>query len=145
MGLLDSVVGSVLGGAQSGGAGGLDGGGLASVLGELLGNDGAHGGLDGLFAKFNQAGLGPLIASWIGSGANLPVSGDQLHDVLGRDAMSGMAQRMGIDPGQLAGQLAQVLPGLIDQLTPHGQAPAGGLGSSGDLMGSLLGSLLKGR
>ena len=49
---------------------------------------------------------------------------------------------MGIDPAQLSGQLAQMLPGLIDKLTPNGALPEGGLGQSGDLMG-MLGGLLK--
>jgi len=62
--------------------------------------------------------------------------------VLGADAISGMAQKMGVNSGDLAGQLSQMLPGLIDQLTPQGQAPAGGLGNAGDLMG-MLGGLLK--
>ena len=158
MGLLDSVLGSVMGGQQAqagsgGGAGGLGNiGGLLNMVTSnpqllqaitgMLSNDGGHGGLGGLVAKFQQAGLGDVVGSWIGSGQNQPVSGDQLTDVLGSDAMSGLAQKLGISPDAAAGQLSKLLPGLIDQLTPQGQAPAGGLGNSGDLMG-MLGSLLK--
>lgn len=135
MGLLDSVLGSVMGQVSQQG-------GLAGVLGELLSNDGAHGGLPGLVDKFNQAGLGNVVSSWIGKGENLPISAEQLKDVLGSDAIGAIAGKLGIDPAQASGQLSSVLPGLIDKLTPHGQAPAGGLGNAGDLFG-MLGGLLQ--
>ena len=115
---------------------------LLQAIAGMLGNDGGQGGLGGLVAKFQQAGLGDVVGSWIGSGQNQPVSGEQLTDVLGSDAMSGLAQKLGISPDAAAGQLSNLLPGLIDKLTPQGQAPAGGLGDSGDLMG-MLGGLLK--
>jgi uncharacterized protein YidB (DUF937 family) len=70
MGLLDSVMGAVMGQVQQQG-------GVAAVLGELLANDGAGGGLRGLVEKFNEAGLGEVVGSWIGKGDNLPVSADQ--------------------------------------------------------------------
>ena len=98
-------------------------------------------GLGGLMAKFQQAGLGDVIGSWVGSGQNHAISGDQLHQVLGSDAVSELAGKLGIDMGTATSQLTQILPELINHLTPGGQAPAGGLGSSGDLMG-MLGGLL---
>ncbi len=150
MGLLDSVL-SAVGGQAQGGEGGL--GGLLGMLGNqpqlmqaatsLLGNDGEHGGLSGLMEKFQQAGMGDVLASWVGTGANQPISGDQLSSVLGGDALSGLAAKFGINPGDLAGQLSSVLPGLVDHMTPNGQVPAAGLGNGGDLMG-MLGGLLKG-
>ena len=149
MGLLDSVLSAV--GGQTQGGEGLSG--LLGMLGNqpqlmqvatsLLGNDGAHGGLTGLMDKFQQAGLGDVLASWVGTGANQPISGEQLSSVLGSDALSGLASQFGLNPNDLAGQLSSVLPGLVDQLTPTGQAPVAGLGNGGDLMG-LLGGLLKG-
>ena len=150
MGLLDAVLGAVTNNAQGGG------GGLQDIIGmvtsnpqlmeaaaSMLGNDGAHGGLGGLVSKFQQAGMGDVIGSWIGSGQNQAISADQISSVLGSDAVAGMASKLGMDPSQVAGQLSSILPGLVDKLTPTGQAPAGGLGNSGDLMG-MLGSLLKG-
>ena len=134
MGLFDSVVGAVMGEMQQQG-------GMASVLGGLLSNDGGHGGLDGMVAKFSQAGMGDVVQSWIGHGANLPVSGDQIASVLGSDTVAMIAGKLGVDPSIACGQLAQMLPGLVDRLTPQGAAPAGGLGNSGDLMG-MLGGLL---
>ncbi len=152
MGLLDSVLGSVLGGQQAADA--AQGGGLAGMLGTLLSNpqllqvitgllanDGAQGGLDGLMGKFQQAGLGDVLGSWVESGPNQPISGNQLTAVLGSDVMADLAARLGTDTGAAAGQLSQVLPGLIDQLTPSGEAPQEGLGSGGELMG-ILGGLL---
>jgi len=149
MGLLDSVIGAVS--SQLQGGEGLQG--LADMLGakpellqaatSLLGNDSAHGGLQGLVDKFQQGGLGDVLSSWIGTGENLPISGEQLSSVLGSDALSGIASKFGMDGNALAGQLSSVLPGLVDKLTPNGQVPAEGLGNGGDLVG-MLGGLLKG-
>ncbi len=136
MGLLDSVLSAVSGQAQQQG-------GMAEVLGGLLSNSSEIGGLGGLAEKFNQAGLGSVVSSWIGHGENLPISGDQIANVLGSGTLANIASQLGIDPAMASGQLAQMLPGLIDKLTPHGTLPAGGLDSSGDLMG-MLGGLLKG-
>ena len=159
MGLLDSVLGVVTGGqqAQAGSGGGMGGlSGIGALLGMvasnpqmlqaitgMLSNDGGHGGLGGLMAKFQQAGLGDVVSSWVGHGQNQPVSGDQLTNVLGEDTMAGLAEKLGISPGDAAGQLSNVLPGLIDKLTPNGAAPSGGLGNAGDLMGMLGGLLQK--
>ncbi len=162
MGLLDSVLGAVTGGqqAQAGSGGGMGGlgsiGGLINMVTSnpqllqavtgMLSNDGAQGGLGGLgglVAKFQQAGLGDVVGSWIGTGQNQPVSGDQLTSVLGADTMAGLAEKLGLSQGDAAGQLSNILPGLIDKLTPTGQAPAGGLGNAGDLMGMLGGLLAK--
>lgn len=160
MGLFDSVLGAVVGGqqAQAGSGGGMGGlGNIGSLLTmvtsnpqllqavtAMLSNDGTHGGLSGLIQKFQQAGLGDVVGSWVGSGQNQPISGDQITNVLGPDAITGLAEKLGMSPDAAAGQLSNILPGLIDHLTPHGQAPESGLGNSGDLMG-MLGSLLQKR
>ena len=125
---------------MGGGAQQQQGGGIADVLGSLLASNGGHGGLEGLVAKFAQAGLGNVVQSWIGSGTNLPVSGDQISSVLGSDVMSGLAAKLGMDHGAASGQIASMLPGLIDSLTPHGKVPEGGLGMAGDLLKMLGGA-----
>ena len=150
MGLFDSVLGAVTGHNTAAG----DGGGLGGIIGALaqnpqilqaitgmLGNDGNTGGLGGLMEKFQQAGMGEVIGSWVGTGSNQPISGEQLSQVLGSDTLSDLASKVGMDSGQVAGQLSQILPGLVDRLTPQGQVPSGGLGDAGDLMG-MLGGLL---
>ena len=136
MGLFDSVLGAVSGQLQQQG-------GLTSVLGGLLADNGEMGGLGGLIEKFNQGGMGDQVKSWIGNGQNLPISAEQITQILGSDTVRTMAAKLGIDPDQAAQQLSAMLPGLIDKLTPHGEAPAGGLGNSNDLMGMLGGLLNK--
>jgi uncharacterized protein YidB (DUF937 family) len=148
MGLLDSVIGA-LGQAQgqTGPAfgGGAAAGGGADVLSGVIGMLGqGGGGLGALVQKFQQAGLGDVVASWIATGPNQAISGEQLGRVLGPDALGGVAQQLGLDSNELMGQLAQMLPGLVDQLTPDGQLPqAGQLSGSGleNLAGMLGGTL----
>jgi uncharacterized protein YidB (DUF937 family) len=143
MGLLDSVLGQVLGGVQpqqpqDGSFGGPDElGGLAGALGGLLANNGEVGGLGGLVSKFEQAGMGDVIGSWIGKGENQPISDGQLQDALGSNVVSGLAQKLGINASILLPMLATLLPMLIDRLTPRGQAPADGLGDQDELLSSL--------
>jgi uncharacterized protein YidB (DUF937 family) len=167
MGLLD-IVGGMLGGPQGqgqGGGAGLGGmgglGDLAAMLGQgggaglqggagggqaallqmvlsLLANNGQGGGLAGLMEKFQSAGLGEQMNSWVGTGQNLPVSAEQLGSVFGPDQMSQMAERVGLSTGDLGAQLSQLLPEAVDRFTPGGQVPAGGLGDLGDLLGQLL-------
>lgn len=132
MGLLDAVLGAALSGASAGPgpqAGALQPD-VASVLAQMLGNDGAHGGLGGLVQQFERAGLGDLIASWIGGGKNLPVSASQLQEALG--------PQLSTLSGPLLAMLPQLLPQIIDKLTPHGQAPQGGLGNADQILGALL-------
>lgn len=140
MGLLDSVIGA-LGSQNPGGGGGGQGDILSAIIG-MLGQQGGGGmgGLGGLVQKFEQAGLGDVAKSWVGTGANQPVSPDQLGGVLGNDAIAGLAKQLGIDPKDALGQLSQMLPQVVDKLTPQGQIPQGDVGGLGDL-GGLLGGL----
>ncbi len=151
MGLLDSLIGAAAEAASgasqgqrapataSGLPGGLDPQMLIGLVGALLASS---GGLQGLLAKLQSGGLGDAVQSWIGTGANQPVSGEQLGSALGPDLMGTIASQLGGSPAQASGTLADLLPGLIDQLTPKGQLPtegdAGGLGGLGGL-GALLG------
>jgi len=152
MGLLDSVLGQVLGGNAQGAPGGTGGlGGLAGALGGLLAsNQNEVGGLGGLVSKFEQAGLGNVVNSWIGKGDNVPVTGDQVHNALGSDVISSIAGKLGINAATLLPLLASLLPMLIDQLTPHGRLPEPGeqpggesAGTQNDLLASLSGLLQK--
>jgi uncharacterized protein YidB (DUF937 family) len=135
MGLFDSVVGA-LGQAAAGGAGGAGQPDLMKVVMSLVQQ---AGGLEGLMAKLQQGGLGEAAASWVSTGRNLPVSGDQLQGALG-GLLGPLAGQLGMQPGALSDSLATLLPGMIDGLTPNGQLPAGG--AMPDLSG-LLGSLLQ--
>lgn len=137
MGLLDSVIGAVV--QSQGGGQGQQGDLLGAVIG-MLGQSGAGGvgGLAGLVDKFQRGGLGDVVGSWVSTGQNLPVSPEQLGGVLGNDMVAGLAQQMGVNSGDLLGQLSQMLPQVVDQATPDGQLPEGGLGDLGGLLGSLL-------
>ena len=139
MGLLDTVIGAMAGGQ---GGGGTQGTLLNAVIGMLANGSGGQaqgggGGLGDLIGKFNQSGMGDVIGSWVGHGQNAPISGDQLSNVLGSDAIGKIAAQLGLSHGEAAGQLSQMLPQVIDRLTPHGQAPAGGLGGIGDILAQL--------
>ena len=140
--LLDSILGQLQGAAS--GSDTATQGGLMDAIGGLL-NDPKVGGLSGLVAAFEQKGLGGVVASWIGTGDNQAISPDQLQSVLGSEQMQAMAQKLGLDSQQVSGHLAQVLPQVIDKLTPHGTLP-GGAESAGGLGGALGGmfDMLKG-
>lgn len=97
-----------------------------------------NGGLQGVLEKFKQAGLGDQVASWVGTGDNLPINGDAISKALGGTALGGIAKQLGVDPSQASGQLAQALPQLINQLTPQGKIPD----NAGDLLQAGLKSLL---
>lgn len=92
------------------------------VLSEVLGN-GSEGGLSAIVARLQQAGFGDQVKSWIGTGQNLPISAQQLQQVLGSDVVKQLATRFGIPVDQLSTVLAQILPTAIDQASPKGTLP----------------------
>jgi uncharacterized protein YidB (DUF937 family) len=96
------------------------------------------GGVPALLQQLQQSGLGDQVASWIGTGANHPISGEQLGAALDSAQLAHVAQQSGIDPSQLSGGLAALLPQVIDQLSPDGQLP------DKDMLGQGL-NLLKGK
>ena len=132
MSLLDQVVGALAGG-ESGSGSTL----LQTVL--QLVNNPQTGGLEGLIRSFQQGGLGDIVNSWVANGQNLPVSGEQIEGVLGGSVLQDLASQLGVSPQQASGSLANVLPQLIDQMTPNGEVPRGG-----DLLGQGLDLLKKG-
>jgi uncharacterized protein YidB (DUF937 family) len=137
MSLLGSVIGAISGG-QGGNAALLNAvvGMLTQGGGQAGGQAGGLGGLGGLVGKMQQGGLGDVIGSWVGTGQNMPISADKLGGVLGNDAVSNMAKQTGLDQNDLLAQLSQMLPQVVDKLTPNGQVPQGDLSS---ILGGLLG------
>jgi|1185.fasta_scaffold253156_2 uncharacterized protein YidB (DUF937 family) len=99
---------------------------------------GSHGGLDGLLERFRASGLSQHVDSWISTGHNLPISADDIQRVLGSGQVAELARKAGIDPAIASQELAQILPQIVDKLTPHGQMP------SSDLVSNAL-SMLKGK
>lgn len=127
MGLLDQVIGAVAGqmGTQGGNGGANP---VMQLVLQLIRNH--PGGLQGLIQQFTQAGLGQQAQSWVSTGANLPVSADDLMKVFGGQGGGGLQDiigRLGIDPQQAMGGLAEQLPGVVDQLTPNGTIEEGDL------------------
>ncbi|MBV8680461.1 MAG: DUF937 domain-containing protein [Aquitalea sp.] len=113
MSLFDQL-GSLLGG---------DNAGLSGAVAELVQQ---QGGLPGLLEKFSNGGMSELVSSWVGSGGNLPVSAEQIQQVLGNEQVTALAEKFGLDPQQLSQGLADYLPQAVDKLTPDGQLPQGG-------------------
>ena len=141
MGLLDGLLGSVMGGMMGGGssAQGTQGGNpMIQMALQMLQQ---NGGIEGLLAKFQQAGMGQQAQSWIGTGQNMPISADALSQIFGHGQLSQIAQQMGISPAEAAGGLSQALPHVVDQMTPGGEIPEG----HNDLVAQALAILQKGR
>ncbi len=108
----------------------------SAVIGMLNHQD--SGGLPGLVQAFQKQGLGDVIAGWISTGPNPPITADQVHAALGSDRVQQLAQKVGVSPEVAKSLIAAVLPTLIDKLTPQGTMP-----SHPSLLGQGLGMLAK--
>ena len=87
------------------------------------GAGGLLGGLGGLLDKLQKGGLGQVANSWVGPDQNQPVSPGQLGPALGPDIIKTLAQRSGLSEEEITKGLSQVLPGIVDKLTPRGRLP----------------------
>jgi uncharacterized protein YidB (DUF937 family) len=134
MGFLEDMEQKALGGVLGNSSNPL----AHSVL-ELINNH--PGGLPGLVQSFHQNGLGGLVNSWISTGQNQSVSGDQLQSVLGNEQVQQFAAKLGFSPDTAKSKLAEFLPMIVDKLTPNGQVPQ--QGNLMDIGRSLLSSLGK--
>lgn len=123
MSLLESVIGSLVGGGTPASPMGNVLSGLLGGRSSGVGGTGAGGGLGGLVAQFQQAGLGHIAQSWVGNGANQPVSPQQLRDVFGQDSVDNMASQAGIPSHDFLAQLSQHLPNAVNGMTPDGRLP----------------------
>ena len=94
---------------------------LVSTVMQMINNQ--PGGLSGLVQQFHDKGLGSLVTSWVSTGQNLPISADQLQHVLGSEQVKELAAKAGISPEAAGSSLSQLLPMIIDKLTPNGQLP----------------------
>jgi uncharacterized protein YidB (DUF937 family) len=84
---------------------------------------GLFGGLTDLVQKFQNAGQGNVVNSWVGSGPNQPVTPSQVGSALGQQTISDLARQAGVSEQELLAHLAQALPGLVNGLTPNGRLP----------------------
>jgi len=108
MGLLDGLLGGAIGAE------------MVTVVNGLIEK---HGGLSGIVSQFEKQGLGDTVRSWVGTGANQPISPDQVHQALGADTVRQMAEQMGVAPDVLAAKLSEIMPKAIDHMTPGGTVP----------------------
>jgi uncharacterized protein YidB (DUF937 family) len=105
MGMFDGLLGGVVGAE------------MATVVNGLIEK---HGGIQGIVAQLEQQGLGATVRSWVGTGANQPITADQVHQAFGPDTVKQLAAKFGMSPEDLSAKLSQVLPQAIDKLTPGG-------------------------
>jgi len=108
MGLLDGLLGGVVGAE------------MATVVNGLIER---HGGIQGIVTQLEQQGLGGMVRSWVGTGANQPITADQIHQAFGSDTVKQLAAKVGMTPEDLAAKLSQILPQAMDKLTPGGVVP----------------------
>jgi len=129
MGLLDGLTKQILGKVMGGNTDGI-----AAAAMEMFNN---NGGLSGILDKLKEGGLGEQAASWVGQGENLPISAEQISNLIGNGQIAEMAAKFGLTPEVLSSEIAEHLPGVIDKMTPNGEVGA----DSGGLLGSVLGML----
>ncbi len=111
--------------------GGQDGAGSAAGGGLLNSAFQSAGGVQGIIAKAQAAGLGDKVQSWVGSGSNLPISADEVTKIFPADQIESFATQHGVPAGAATQLLAHLLPHAVDSQTPDGtaaSAPAGGTG-----------------
>ena len=109
MGLFDGVLGGIVGGE------------MATVVNGLIQQ---HGGVQGIVSQLEQQGLGATVKSWVGTGANQPISPQQVHQAFGAETIEALAAKAGLNPQDLLQKLSQALPQAIDKLTPNGTVAA---------------------
>lgn len=136
MGLLDGILGNAVNSALGGQHGGQDP--LATMLGGLMGQATAghgngvlgavmglvqqHGGLSGVLDMFNESGMAEHAQSWVSTGDNLPIDSHQVQQVFG-GSIGDLASKLGLSSDQASSSIAQLLPQLVNQLTPTGSVP----------------------
>ena len=156
MGLLDGILGNVLGTAFGGGNQQTQDP-LGGILGNLTGSRGGgtsnlllqlalsmlqqNGGLGGVLGKFREAGMGAQADSWVSTGPNMNISADQLQQVFGPGALGDLAAKLGMSQDQAGSSMSQVLPELINQLTPQGEVTSDSENSVAEGLDSLVRSL----
>jgi uncharacterized protein YidB (DUF937 family) len=118
-------LGSILSGLGGGGGGRSGGGaGMLAALLPLVGGLLANGGLQKMLSGFQGKGLSQQADSWVGTGENEAVSGQQVREVVGDDSVGEIAQQLGVSNDQAADALAEVLPKVVDHASPGGELPS---------------------
>jgi len=124
MNILDSLLNAVTNEDANGNttSGSIDNSVVTSIIGLI--NDPQSGGLTGLVEKISAGGLNEQVKSWVSTGQNQPVTGDQIQTALGSSVIQDIASKVGIDSNDITNTLARLLPLVIDKLTPDGEVPS---------------------
>jgi uncharacterized protein YidB (DUF937 family) len=96
--------------------------------------------LNSIISTAQNGPLGDVVNSWLGNGENMPISADQVSQLLGNEKVAALASQFGVNSGDLSGILQNVLPGLIDKASADGKL-LDNL-SSGDMLSQLAGQFL---
>jgi uncharacterized protein YidB (DUF937 family) len=139
-----------LGGGTGGLGGGLGSVALGSVLGGLLGRRSlpggrtggggrgalvmlllplamrwvqSNGGMGAVLERFRKQGYGKQTQSWVDTGANQPLDERAVQQVVGGDELAQMAQRLGVPQEEVAQAFAEIMPEMVNQLSPEGRIP----------------------
>jgi uncharacterized protein YidB (DUF937 family) len=129
MNILNTILGALSGKGGQGGAGDLlaalglkldDRASLGGFLRSLTGQDGAAG-LQDIVRRFAGAGQADAANSWVGTGRNLPVSPEAVGQAMGADKIGEIARRFGLSGDQARAMLSEVLPQVVDRMTPNGR------------------------
>jgi uncharacterized protein YidB (DUF937 family) len=110
------VILSMMANRGGGAGGGMGGRGGAGGMGDL-------GGLGGLLEQFQRMGYAEQANSWVGTGSNLPISPDIIAQVFGRDGLAQIASQAGLTESEASVGLSEILPEVVDRVTPQGQMP----------------------
>ncbi len=138
MGMGAGGLGSVLGGMMGRGQGGAAGMGRTGRGSAFGGQGGAlvamllplamqwvqrNGGLGGVLERFKQKGYSQQAASWVSTGANDALPAQAIDDVVGYDELSRLSQQLGVGSEEVSQGMAQIMPEVVNQLTPDGNVP----------------------
>lgn len=83
-----------------------------------------NGGVGAVLDRFKQQGYSREASSWMSTGENESVSGQQIGKVVGDDELSRLSQQLGVPPDEVASGMARVLPEVVDHMTPAGEVTA---------------------
>src|SRR5262249_55694544 len=112
--------------ANRGGGSMSGGGGLGDILGQGRGGGtptGTGGGLGGLLEQMQRAGFGDHAQSWVGTGQNMSIPPDAIGQIFGQGGLDDIARHANLTPQETSEGLSQLLPELVDHVTPDGQTP----------------------
>ena len=127
-------LGDLLGGLMRGGSrpmGGLGGGSSYGGKGALMAMllplamqwVQRSGGIGGVRDRFRKKGYSQQAASWVSTGENEVLEPQAIDEVVGTDELSRLSRQLGVGNEAVASGMAQILPEMVNQLTPQGEVP----------------------